>query len=152
MQHKVPFPLLQKLNNNVFSIYYLIILNEFYEYNNTNVINCIFNYKSRKNDLKFLKFLKFFLYLLLSRLKKFKLVFTIQYSPSINSQCPVSTQIQTINNAIEKDNSSAVVKRPHIPNEILKGKKTLVVMKQYKRYHFEMQIYLFPSEQGLIMY
>lgn len=44
------------------------------------------------------------------------------YSPSINNQCPVSTQIQTMNNAIEKDNSSAVVKRPHIPNEIL-GKK-----------------------------
>lgn len=43
--------------------------------------------------------------------------------PSINSQCPVNTQIQTINNDIEKDSSSAVVKRPHIPNEILKKKQ-----------------------------
>lgn len=50
-----------------------------------------------------------------------QLVYTIQYLPSINSQCPVNTQIQTINNAIEKDSNSAVVKRPHIPNEILEN-------------------------------
>lgn len=56
-----------------------------------------------------------------TRFSKFKqIILHYQYLPSINSQCPVSTQIQTINNAIENDSSSAVVKRPHIPNEILK--------------------------------
>lgn len=51
------------------------------------------------------------------------ILFCSQNLPSINSQCPVSTQMQTMNNAIEKDSSSAVVKRPHMPNEILKNKQ-----------------------------
>jgi len=55
------------------------------------------------------------------------LFFTVNYLPSINSQCPVSTQIQTINSAIENESSSAEVKRPQIPNEILKKNTILIV-------------------------
>lgn len=40
-------------------------------------------------------------------------------SPSIKSQCPVNTQIQTINKARENENNSAPVNLPQIPNEIL---------------------------------
>lgn len=51
--------------------------------------------------------------------------------PSISSQCPVSTQTQTMDNASEKLNSSADVKRPQTPKE--------------------MRLPL-PSEHGRIMY
>lgn len=49
--------------------------------------------------------------------------------PSMRSQCPVSTQMHTIDTANEKLNSSAAVKRPQNPSDIR-----------------------FPSEQGLMMY
>lgn len=38
--------------------------------------------------------------------------------PSMRSQCPVSTQMHTIETANEKLNSSAAVKRPQNPNDI----------------------------------
>ena len=41
------------------------------------------------------------------------------YAPSISSQCPVSTQMSTNITEREKDRSSARVKRPQQPNEIL---------------------------------
>lgn len=52
-----------------------------------------------------------------------------EYLPSISSQWPVSTQTQTMDNASEKLNSSADVKRPQTPNEMR-----------------------LPSEHGRIMY
>lgn len=43
-----------------------------------------------------------------------------QHTPSMSSQCPVSTQMSTNMTEREKDKSSARVKRPQQPNEILK--------------------------------
>lgn len=48
-------------------------------------------------------------------LKKFK---EKKNLPSIRSQCPVRTQIQTIETESVKLNSSAAVKRPQNPNEM----------------------------------
>ena len=53
---------------------------------------------------------------------------------SISSQWPVSTQIQTIETDNENETSSAGVKRPQTPSEILqqKGKKKEVISKFQK--------------------
>lgn len=44
----------------------------------------------------------------------------------MSSQCPVSTQMQTMNRARENDNNSAPVKRPQIPNDILEKKRPYI--------------------------
>lgn len=43
----------------------------------------------------------------------------------MRSQCPVSTQTQTMNSDKENENNSAPVNRPHMPNEILKMKNDI---------------------------
>lgn len=45
-------------------------------------------------------------------------IIVIKHIPSMSSQCPVSTQMHTIDTANEKLNSSAAVNRPQNPNDI----------------------------------
>ena len=68
----------------------------------------------------------------------------------MRSQCPVNTQMVTMDNERPNETISAAVNRPHAPNDILnKNRKSASSLQANFR---KMTTHLFPEVQGLRTY